>query len=1003
MQVKDFLDLVLPSAGNRVISVRYPSGAFQHRHFGDNAQCAQAIAVEDAQQNHVYLAPNSFGPPVWNPTKGKDRTGGWSIALRSNVAACRSLYDDFDVGPEGYPDKESAWEAALNLEQLLRVQAWIVDSGGGYHFYIVMNRDMERSEWETLSHAKRRITRHFDFAVDKSVDMQAAHTLRPVGTLNRKYSPPHAVTLAKEGLVYDPGAVRDMLNHIALQNAAPYVPGLREPLPPRPAWLPDPGEIGNPFAGLGRRDHGPPSDPHAVAEKCAAVRALRDARGQVPEPHWRLALGVLKFCEDGERVAQEWSSGHPQYSAEETRWKLESWNSGPTTCDTMDAQIGCRAACPFAGHCKSPVQLGKPPEDPPPPPPEPGTAVMPTQAAEPDMRKALPAGFSWNANLQLLFHTPLSAEGEETKKSVPVAHQLFWVLSRAFNPVSGEWEITWGVEDRGGVERQFATPTSVLADARTFSKAMAAQEVFMANHPQSRNVALKFGVDLINRMQQRRESVQIRKQMGWVLDRDDRPVDFALGTERIGLAESDTAVHYDSKVPPDFAVPFHPKGSLSKWVANIDRLLNRPGAEPWQFALCHSMGSVLVRLAGASNWNGIPLAFTGSGGTGKTTACKIAVGFYGQPKMLERQAGTQGSTINAVIARIKTSGDVPILLDEMSDLSSTDLARVLYALANGRDKEGLNSAREFANHGDEWHKNAFITSNDSIYGVISRLAARHKAEATQLRVFEVPLPSDFIQRVFPDVLRTDPESGLGVEDHMDGCYGAPVRPFLRHVMASHDSIRQALRRRRADMRGGTHEDDRERFYRDAVATAMVAGETAAALNLIRFDLKALEAWALDRVRAMRESRRDLNLAMDEYVNSFLLGLNGRLIVTPTFKSAGGPMTSIPGAELQQGHRGARLHDGPEVLRVGRRAVGLLRRQGRRPGRVRGRDGAAGMLVLRPEPAEKTTRITLGAWTVYSSSQARCYELNYDKVRGKAGLALVATQEPVMPSQEISQC
>ena len=93
--------------------------------------------------------------------------------------------------------------------------------------------------------------------------------------------------------------------------------------------------------------------------------------------------------------------------------------------------------------------------------------------------------------------------------------------------------------------------------------------------------------------------------------------------------DDEVEVLCDPAMPSDIATDFGVSGTLEEWTANVDLLYNRKGAEPFQFALCHSMGSALVELMGSSNWHGLPLAFTGEGGTGKSTATKIACGFYG--------------------------------------------------------------------------------------------------------------------------------------------------------------------------------------------------------------------------------------------------------------------------------------------------------------------------------------------------------------------------------------
>lgn len=71
-----------------------------------------------------------------------------------------------------------------------------------------------------------------------------------------------------------------------------------------------------------------------IAEQCEQVRELRDKQGNLSEPRWYAALGVLAFCEDGERYAHEWSSGDPRYTERETQERLDRARqlSGATTC-----------------------------------------------------------------------------------------------------------------------------------------------------------------------------------------------------------------------------------------------------------------------------------------------------------------------------------------------------------------------------------------------------------------------------------------------------------------------------------------------------------------------------------------------------------------------------------------------------------------------------------------------------------------------------------------------
>ena len=246
------------------------------------------------------------------------------------------------------------------------------------------------------------------------------------------------------------------------------------------------------------------------------------------------------------------------------------------------------------------------------------------------------------------------------------------------------------------------------------------------------------------------------------------------------------------------------------------------------------MGSILVELMGSSNWHGLPLAFTGHGGTGKSTAAKIACGFYGKPEYMERQTGDQGATLNAVIKRIAIMGAVPLLLDEFSGRTPEELTRTGYALANGRDKERLSTSGKFATVGGQWFKNSFITSNDSILESIAKLPAGYKVEATQLRFFEIPLAEGFVRTNFSDVTQAF------VEHHMDNVYGEACLPYIRFIIKHRDWVRRQIVSARSKFNPKSEDDNKERFYRDTIVTALVAGKIAEKIGLISFDVNAMK-------------------------------------------------------------------------------------------------------------------------------------------------------------------
>jgi hypothetical protein len=107
-------------------------------------------------------------------------------------------------------------------------------------------------------------------------------------------------------------------------------------------------------------DRGPPSAT-MIADRCAQVRALRDTRGNLPEPLWYAALAAISRCQDGDAKAHEWSAGYAGYSAAETQDRLDRSRclTGATRCARFCElnPKGCKR-CVWSEKLTSPIQLG---------------------------------------------------------------------------------------------------------------------------------------------------------------------------------------------------------------------------------------------------------------------------------------------------------------------------------------------------------------------------------------------------------------------------------------------------------------------------------------------------------------------------------------------------------------------------------------------------------------------------------------------------------------------
>ena len=104
----------------------------------------------------------------------------------------------------------------------------------------------------------------------------------------------------------------------------------------------------------------PQSDANKIADACPQIGAFRDNLGAgQSEPDWFNCLGITGHCKDGERISQEWSSGHVGYSELETEKKIaHRLKAAPTTCAQFRKSnpagcVGCTQTC------HSPIVLGQ--------------------------------------------------------------------------------------------------------------------------------------------------------------------------------------------------------------------------------------------------------------------------------------------------------------------------------------------------------------------------------------------------------------------------------------------------------------------------------------------------------------------------------------------------------------------------------------------------------------------------------------------------------------------
>ncbi|MGN7408117.1 DUF927 domain-containing protein [Sporosarcina sp. SAFN-010] len=151
-----------------------------------------------------------------------------------------------------------------------------------------------------------------------------------------------------------------------------------------------------------------------------------------------------------------------------------------------------------------------------------------------------------------------------------------------------------------------------------------------------------------------------------------------------------------------------PTGKYAVWKETIQQqVLGRPALE---FALVYGFAAVVNALLSKY----LPLEVLlvhiyGDSSTGKTTASRLAISSFGKPSV-DGLLKNWNATFNALMKVIARNHGLPIVLDESSTKTNSDFTSVIYQLAEGRDKNRLNSDIELREQ-EKW-SGAFLSTGE---------------------------------------------------------------------------------------------------------------------------------------------------------------------------------------------------------------------------------------------------------------------------------------------------
>lgn len=960
MDADKFYGSVFPETGIRILAV-FKNGlenAPVHFFYDSNADLIEAATLWDGRARNVYHAC-----AVYRTTD--NRKG-------DNTAAVKALWLDLDVGPtKPYATAKEAAQAVENFRLTIGLQPpHYVKSGGGIHAYFPFTRPVRPDQWKRLAVTFAACLDCFGVQHDSSRTTDVSSILRVPGTGNYKTDPARKVKLLALGDEESAGEIFRKLQTYADANSLI----VEQPV----AGKPEPNEL------IGNKTY-PPSHAERVVQHCPTLAQVESSGGDTEYEVWWRAIGVARHLVDGEAVADHWTRNRAATGHGKSDWRAINWSAGPTTCAEFSKHSAACKGCPHNGALTSPIKLGYD-EQP---------VIEPITSAAPPL-KVWEWVFADPKAVEMICRATrtgvtdgkltMSVQQEDgTYKHVSFCDR-YWQVMRRVRGADNTWKLEIAyAEYSGKPPSTFLLSSSDVTSSDKLRAAFSERELHIyqgTRGMQKTQEMIRYQQDLLYGHEEEIATVPV---MGWVTQNHtvngELTGDFVLGDTMLRPRQTTATVLLDQSIPLNLRADFRTKGTTDEWVALIDRVYNRPRAEPYQFAICAAFAAPLVKLMpGDGAWHGIPIVLTGSSGAAKTSTALVAMSIYAPPSVLKFNAAPPeggGDTLAAFAAKVGTLRNIPFIADEMTNADVERMSNLMFMVANGKSKDRATTAGRLADNPYRWDVISICTGNENFHEKFKQLKHIDTKDAASLRCFEIPLEEADIRTIFGDVNRTTIDHDL-----IGSQFGCVGRDWLQFLVNNRMKIEEILADRRSKYKVDDSDRTAIRFYKDLLVTIEVAASLAKKRGLIHFDVTAMMDWARQRLIALRDQvfQRDWSSVTSDFIGS----LHGRTIVTKYFKLGRGrraspehPLESLSTSTLPVARRAVE----DRLMFVTTTALSeWAKDQKLQPSTLVSQMVQAGYIVVRNGKVDPV-RVSIGSGSTVTRPNSPCWELDFDKVSG----------------------
>lgn len=852
--------------------------------FSDEKSVSAAIEYLSARGVDTYMALGAF----------KKDVNGKYTRTADNCVALRSLWLDIDAGAvkfskhgnQVYRSRQDAADAlmAFMTASGIAQPTYVVSSGEGLHVYWAFNRDLHVNEWLDMARRLRVACVQHGFKIDPGRTIDCASIMRLPGST-------HSASGNRVELIYDGGVheVAPMQEYLS-QYATTSEPKIFDWLSDTPSFAGDPS-----VTGIQLTAETPKSMEKIIALErderagCAQLYWLFTHQNEVPEPLWRAGLSIAQHCIDRDVWVHRLSDQYENYSPDETEHKASSCK-GPYTCETFEMlrPEGC-VGCPHkARGVKSPIVLGINPtnvpqqvrvinhitklEE---------TLTVPSYPA-PFFRK--PTGGIWV--IAKIKQTSPEGFVYEVEQERCVWPHDFYITERVAETSTQKYWCRHHSPRDGVVEFELSSD-DVAAGGDTLWKALYGFGIPVQDD--MRKYMSKYIQAMVKQRVETSKAREACHSMGW-MDGDT----FVLGDKEFTPAGMRPAPVSSSNMAAHFTKGMHvtyPADCADNPLAGWRNMLaeaypnGNDTALAGQYIICAALGAPLCsRFALDDQRSGLINIYSDGTGHGKTLATAIACRIYGLPKTFTIKGRAQGATINSFFEMLGYVQALPLVRDEITEMSADELSDITYALVNGKTKIRMQGQNNDIREGEKyWGTYVFSTSNRSIVDSLINKKGDPTAQYSRVTEFEYPLPTWIVG----DAGR---ERAVRVARRAEEFSGIAGSALINWAVCNYD-IAKRMYEQVYDMLASRIEAPRNkaRFWLNHATGVVLGAIVGEELGLHPFDSTAVADYAVSRIDLMWKRSESAVVTVDDALADLLASSIDQWLV---ISKDGAPLSTV---------------------------------------------------------------------------------------------------------------